>query len=692
MLAFLGQLNTGLSNTARTASRTSSGFMQSNTYLKALGTTMRYAFALEVVQRIRAAYQNLREFQNGLADVVAVGTDAGQTTQQVSAQMSNLGTSALRISNQTATSATDILNTMRSIYSSVPGVNQQRVVGLTSLATRGAAISETDPRTFIQAVLGMRNAFGHEAGSIEDISDQFFTVIQRSINMSGDEWAHYSGRVVAAAKIAGTSLAQMNALMVLMTRSGGTAATNVRHLAQLAQRIRFPTKAAIPFYEAAGVPVDATGAVTRPGYGGIEVMRTLLTHAARLNGVPTADFSAKAVSSMPPAALREQVRAATTGTGLGFLHGAVGGRMEGFRAFLVLAQHIGQYQKELDAADNSQGAINRQFERFLREKPLEAMSTSMNDFTVGLLKAGNPLFRAMAQGERKFTDWSLRAESWIGKSAEPRINRTASRLLSHIPGMGSSKSLATGKAGDAALAAVVLGGGTLGGLGRFGKAFNLLSRVGKASATGVLTAEALPAALQGVGQGSRAAPFWVIIHPLSWAMAPKGFGGGGGSPFDFLKKFTLARKLPGIAARVGVGASRLAVRGSFYGARNAAYGVAFAAEAPAIPDIIAQLRGKDPFGYRIREKQGRAQEQRATTLLNVAVKEANPALLHAALAQHGVSLVSHAAVGGEIVARLRISPNDALKGIVKPKVVILRIPLDTFARATAPELKAAPSP
>lgn len=597
ILTFLGQLNNNLRGTARTGTQMGQSFQRSNSYLRALQTTLRYAFAGTVIQRIRMAYQELRAFQNGLADVVAVGTEPSGVPLMAK-NLEALGQSALRTSIQTATSAQDILSTQRAIFSSIPNIRAlgpgNTVESLTALATRGAAISETDPRTFIQSLQGMRNAFGKEAGTMQQIGDQFFTVIQRSINMTGDEWAHFSGRLVAGASQAGVSLKQMNALMILMTRSGGTAAVNIRHLSQLLSRIRFPVKSAQPFFTEAGIPLHG-GAVTNPNITGIDIMRRLLNRAAAVSGFQNPDFSAAGVRGMGGAQFRQQLTAATTGPGLAFLHGAVGGRMEGFRAFLVIARHLNQYDAELGKltretrnAGGNQDVINRQFRRFLDQKPLESLAVATNSFTTGLLANMNPLFRILARGTRNFTEWAL-AIQHSGMNAvrnlDHLLNRTARGTLGHLGiNIGAQRAQRLHIGSDAALLGLLATGAMFGGvarrgLGRIGRRVPFIGRLmgGANPLSTALQAEGTIAALQNVATGQRSSPFWVVIHPLSWRMTPPGlftgnpqsdienrtarrlfrrvFGGRGEKTpervvEEEVARRTLLRRIPGLARRI----------------------------------------------------------------------------------------------------------------------------------------------
>lgn len=664
VLAHLGQMNNQLKSVTRSAAGTNAGFMQTNKYMQALGVTMRYAFAGAVIQQIRLAYQNLKLFQSGLADVVAIGTEPNGMPL-MSRHLEALGQSALRTSTQTATAASDILDTYRSIYSSIPGVGAGRVAQLGSLATKGAAISETDPRTFIQSIIGMRNAFGKEAGNMNQIADQFFTVIQRSINMSGDEWAHYSGRLVAASKVANISLAQMNEMMIAMTRSGGTAAVNVRHLTQLLMRIRFPTKSAQASYAEVGLTPDKLSNMTAP-----EVFTRLLSHAAQLSGakLPTLPAGFAKMSKGRQSEIiqknAKESQAALAGPGLQFLQKAVGGRMESLRAFIVLASQLGNAGGDMKALADSSGQVNKAFDRFIQQKPIEAMGVAMTNFTTGLLLNANPLFRVLANATKSITNRTLQLESAgmnRARGADQAINRQARHLLSAVGVDISGHTAQRFHLGtDAALVGAAMGLG-IGGRKLPGKLGNIFGG-GKTAAAKLLTAEALPAALGGGGNGSRAAPFWVVIHPLSYA-----FGNiGNKNPTDHT---------PSGLSRLLSKAKGLLPEGVVGGALFKRFG---AKVLPGTGAAIAAYEASQIAGNKTNElfgigpghpfwKNPNKNPQQNNTILNPSTGGITSLLHSAARISHsGPSRVSGGATHLKGELHFRLEPTGKLEGLIKP--------------------------
>jgi len=703
VLAFLGQLNNQLGVVSRTSGRANQGFMQTNKYMQALSITMRYAFAGEVIQQIRMAYQNLKLFQKGLADVTAVGTQTNGLPL-LQSQLDGLGQSALRTSTQTATAVADILDTYRSIYSSIPNASIKTVERLGTLATKGAAISETDPRTFIQSIIGMKNAFGLQMRDMNRISAEFFTVIRRSINMSGDEWAHYSGRIVAASRMANISLEQMNELMIAMTRSGGTAAVNVRHLTQFLMRARFPTKSAQASYAQIGLTPDVlshTSAIT--------VFTRIMEHAARLSGakVPSLPDNFNSLNPTQQAQVIQRTarrsQKALEGPGLQFIHQSIGGRMESTRAFISLVTQLQNTTgdiKELNSK-NQVERFNSAFDRFLDQKPLESMSIAMQNFTTGLLQEANPLFRLLARATRGASlgiQTGVHAGSRALGAADRGINsaaRTALNALGIPIGGNTAQRFHVGS--DTALIAAIAGGAFAGkGLGK------LLRKVpfGKAAgggATGLLEAEAVTSALAGNATGSYTAPLWVVIHPLSYRFGnlgrsgvtdPTGSSGKGKGLFDRLKG--LGKRVVPIFRPPSIGG----LASSAGGAAAAAVSL-FGAEMPALPDIFRELGPKhlDPATgkplhwswakfFTLRDMPTEdmfKQRQRAQELAHQASKGAG-------LVGRQISRVSGQNLQGNIKATIVIEPDKQLQNLIKPKTKVVHIPTSLWQVGSPPPL------
>jgi hypothetical protein len=519
--ATLNKINGGLSNTGRMAQSAGNQMSYTEKQIRAIGTTLRYAFAGEVIMQMRQAYQNLVQFQQGLANVAAIGQQAGREIGLTQNQIDGLGEAALRTSVKTATAASDILDTYRSIYSSLQNVKPQEVAQLGELFTKGAAVSETDPRTFGQALITQMQSFNQVAEgqnpfpALAKDADEFFTVIQRSVNLTGDQLANFYGRITAAARFAGMTPEQMNAFIILASRGGGSAGFFTRNLAQLLQRLRVPTQQASKAYAQAGI-----SRVQAANMGGFDIFMRLLQHAYALSGGTkyTQDQLDKlSQTKQGRAQIREMGGKAFKGRGGLFLQEAVGGRYQSLQAFEVLAPQIGSFNNEVKELDSSTGRLNAAFNRFIDQDPLQSMSVATQSFITSLTSKADPLFRIMARGIRHI-DVAL-----LGGGSVGHVNPWINKMIDRVAGGHSASKNDLARFSELAIAGTFLAGGSL-ALFRHGRLGSTVGGLTKAT-QGPLDVEAGISALRDVATGTRSAPFWVVIHPLSWKMG--GFGGAG---------------------------------------------------------------------------------------------------------------------------------------------------------------------
>lgn len=536
VLSVLGSVAGGLRNVGSAGQQAGRNLTYMERQLRAIRVTLQYAFAGTVVNNIRNAFQSIRDLQRGMANIGAIAemprSMGGGFLTDFPEQMAAMRTGIIETQAATATPAADIAETLRAIYSSLQDIRPEDARGLAELATQGAAISETDPRSFVQAVISMKNAFGKETDDLEEISNQFFRVIQRSINMSGDEWAKYSGRIVTSAQQAGLSLEEMNASMILATRYGGTAATNVRHLNQLWSRIRQPVgKEAEAAYAQAGLTPERMASMS-----GIEIVNRLWAEA-RSRGVQgrAGRMTDEALTDLEGMDSSSN-QLGLTGQGALFLQRAIT-RMESLRMLSVLGPQFetGDLQEELKAVGNESITVRQRFQEALDERPLDAMTQAFNAFTTGLLTNLDPVFRAFARLTMFFTDFlnygqilDSRFGRWAGRMARG-VNNELNARLGLRQGEGEEDfPLAQWLGGAIGIAGVGAALMNRRGRGGMGSVFRGLRRGGPTALTGALNVEAGMAAVQNISNGSRSAPFWVVIHPLSWTMAGNRFGGAGG--------------------------------------------------------------------------------------------------------------------------------------------------------------------
>lgn len=484
VLATMGQIQSGMRQVGGTSVNEGRNLGYFNRQMMAIGTTMRYFFAGGAIFGTMNAFSQFAEFQSKLGDLAAISPtfDRGTITE--------IGNELLRQSTALATPVTELEQSARNIQSTLQDLDPEQVTRFTELFGKGALVAETDAYNFGNAVMGMRNAFNLSLSEMGTVADEFFQVISLSAGMTGDEWAKFSGRVVAGSAQAGASLEEMNAITVLMTREGATAATNVRHLAQFMMQLRNPTQEAIPFWRQIGL--DPQTLRTAPFR---DIISKLLGAIRERGGL-------RRLKSSEIMAMEEDMEFMPTkpGGGISLLMDLFG-RIESRRAAMVVLGEMlnppeegnKSYEELLRIFESSTAEadnLNAAVERALDRKRIQQAGIALRNMFIDAL---NPAERLIN-----------RTASWITDQSDPRIAQGAAAAL-------------------AAYGLFRVGRGTvrgLGGLGRWARGLGgagvMVNQMG-AAPTGTFTN-----------------PFWVIIHPISNAPGFGGLpipgGGGRGTP------------------------------------------------------------------------------------------------------------------------------------------------------------------
>ncbi len=141
------------------------------------------------------------------------------------------------------------------VFSSIEVSTRQGLVLVEKFA-RGAIASITDAKTFGTAIMGELNAFKLGVAETDHLMDMFFTTVKLGV-VTGAELAQNLGQVTQAAKQAGIGLSEMNALIVGVTKEGGSAADNMEHLTRLLEELH--TKAADKGFKEIGISATEMG-------------------------------------------------------------------------------------------------------------------------------------------------------------------------------------------------------------------------------------------------------------------------------------------------------------------------------------------------------------------------------------------------------------------------------------------------
>ena len=421
----MGQVSHGMTQVHNTSMQGAKGVGIFNKQMMALGTTMRFALAGAGIFAAVRQIQKLSEFQvrmGEFATIAQAGTDKhGNAIYFDRGQVKEVADGIIDASTRAIAPVDELGASIRNIVSSLADVTPDQVTELVENFAKGSRVAEDASLSFGNAIIGLATTFGRSLEEMGNIADQYFQVISQSVGMSGPEWALASGQVSSGAKLAGISMEEMNAMMVIQTRAGGSASTNARHLRQLFMRLRTAKDAQLDAW--AEIGYDPKKLAATPG---LDLVLDIFKHVDKLGGVNKkaagdltrmTDSELEFYESMGD---KEGVKAALKNTGVSG-EGArfmarITGRIEGLRA--LVSQYTGwagrpdegissfeQLLRDMTKEQPPWTDINEAFERFEAEVPLRRFSNTMSNLFLKVARetegALNPVLNQLSDYAKK---------------------------------------------------------------------------------------------------------------------------------------------------------------------------------------------------------------------------------------------------------------------------------------------------
>jgi hypothetical protein len=596
--AVLNRLNNGISRVGGSSRQTTNEMGLWQRQMMAMGTTARYALAGGVVFGVTAAVGALSQFERGWGQVMALmsGIDTRRGFQQAQTDISSLTSYALQASNSLATASDQVQSVIQQAYSAFQIPQGQRGIAQVERFTDavvklGAVAESTDLNQLSQGVIGFSMSMGRGLQDVPRFASMLSQVSRISL-FRGSELSQFIGQIGAGGVTARMKPAEILALLTAVSLGGGSQAMAARGVSQLTGRsLLFPqTPGQKAAYGQAGLPSDPATLVQM---GGANVLLRLFNavHAAGGLGISGAG---RAMTDEQIASLGDNASASSLGiSGRGTaLARNFFGRIESFRAFTLAYQILSQdarahgitlnqafrnFVRQINNAGKSTKTLDDQFKAFLSQSQLSQASIAIHNMTMGLVRNADPLLHPLARGVTALSNQSLQHPHVVG---------------------------ALEGALFAGLGARAIGRFVPGGAGRLLRLFGRgTSGVASGAAGAALAGEAATNLLSG-GQtdGTRANPFWVIIHPASWYVgSPGGFGGPINTPF------TGSPRLPNRVPRIPfgpVGAATAALSGLLlegYGIQRFVHGAMHRGAPTPLVDAFLQraTTARDsPFGQK----------------------------------------------------------------------------------------------
>lgn len=499
--AMFNRMNRGLSSSESGFRRNTQQAGIFTKQLNAMATTARYALSGSLVFGITGAIGKLNDLQKSLGAIDVVATRPGGI-EGLGNQMTKLRNGIIKTSIDTTAPLKDLTASIANIYSSLsqdlPVQDVVKLAGAVSkIATTGGI---TNQRLLVGSLLGGASAFGLSEApgqidkSVQKIGDVQQYILNKSRNISGEEFTQYSGNLFQSAGLAGLSLPETATLAIEASKFGGTASAILPNLNQLLANIRkASTKKNQSAYNEAGITQqDLLAPDTFPA-----IMK-ILNHAKNLgvqtNGQPLTDDNIDQPG-------------AVSGAGAEFLQ-RVFGRQQSRRIASVLVANLDDFNNQLKGAADSAGEVERALKRYQAQVPLQRAGIALSAAGTQFMLDASPVLNVGARGIAAGT----------GYLATHHAAREAIELA-----------LGVGAAGLGVRKFRSIGGGAKGLAG-----------------AGIIAEQAGNLLSGGATDGTMANPYWVVISPASWALGGPS-GTGTTTPGEsFFKKVT--NKFPAAAA------------------------------------------------------------------------------------------------------------------------------------------------
>lgn len=484
--------------------------------VKAMGTTMRYAFAGQVVFGVVAALGRLKDFEVQLGTINSL---AGQIDRQgklrgIGSTLDDLGSDAILTANKFGVATTDIETYMERFYSSFQPGNRSKqamkgladqwastIAGLQAiLGTEAGDPSELGGGIagFIAAIPGGKNNLGQ---SMSRIANLIAYITSATPNIKGTDISRDIGRMGSVMKLARLSPEELFALWGTAAEKGGSASVIGRGITQLAGASIMHPKSPeqLAAFGQAGLPTDPN---QLRKLGGFAVIEKLLTHAANGPG------------NKPD---------------VSFLFNAFG-RQESVRQFVNLLGKEGpdalkRFLKGLQQAEK-QNLYQQRVDLAMQRRGLAQLSESFQNIGLSLVRGLEGPLGAVGVGVKFLSDELAKHRTLTKAAVGVGVTLASSRALAKLGAFnGANRWLgrAESQAGAAGLT------GRMKWAGRGLKLLSGMSAAERAAASAALMTEEAPAVLAGgAADGSRANPYWVIISPWSWSVGSP----GGDNPFS----------------------------------------------------------------------------------------------------------------------------------------------------------------
>ena len=296
VLAMMGGVAGGFTNIQRSAYNSQRSLVTWDSQMKAIGTTIRYAFAGTLIFGLTRTVGQLAEIQRQVGLISVTGTTGGLklTGQSLRGFMDET-----RIGSVDAlTPITEYNNAIVNLLSTVRSIPQDEITPVVTRISQAAQISQVAAEEATKAFASMNQAFGVPVNlqAITKTAAQFIEMIQRVPGgaTAGPQIIGQLGQLAAASRFARISQPEMFGLLAGPLRFGITPSMSGRGLAFLLQTLANPEIQTAESRRAFRRARVTTKFVQEEG--GIAALGRIFDTARRLGGLPTSRQGLRSLS------------------------------------------------------------------------------------------------------------------------------------------------------------------------------------------------------------------------------------------------------------------------------------------------------------------------------------------------------------------------------------------------------------
>lgn len=407
-LATMGGIAQGFGNIMGRIGETSRMSERLNNQWRAIGTTFRYAIAGTAIYGLVSMNQQLREVQQQLGLISAIGeTSTGQPI---------VGQALDKLLGQSRQGAVDALtplneynNAVINLLSTIQGIPEDQITPIVTQIAQAAKLGQVSAEDATKAFTTMNVAFGRKTNlkNIREMAQEFFILTREAPGgvAAGQQVITQLGQLAQTTRLARGTPEDMFSLLLTTLRSGIPPSQSGRGLQFLLQTVALPGQQSKPAQQA----LASVGILPGSEMPLQERLARIFGHARRL-GV---HGDVKSLKNLDEDTLADLEAKGTgfkdlgiSGRGAEFL-GQIFRRIHALRTALALQGGIdtGAAQKDLktmnDAAKGHVSDINdlaKAWTRFRNQAKLQEGAIALNTLSLQIASAFEPILNLASRG------------------------------------------------------------------------------------------------------------------------------------------------------------------------------------------------------------------------------------------------------------------------------------------------------